>query len=87
MRIIVSSLVRSKLVGEKVVSITLAYVPLDLILPDQPNRAVRTRMLRGVGGAPCEGRPYPDMCCLYADHIWNLVQCKCYLPISACVSP
>jgi len=30
-----------------VVSITLAYVPLDLILPDQPNRAVRTRMLRG----------------------------------------
>jgi len=47
-------------VGEQVVSITLAYVPLDLILPDQPNRAVRTRMLRGVGGAPCEGRPYPD---------------------------
>jgi hypothetical protein len=43
-----------------VVSITLAYVPLDLILPDQPNRAVRTRMLRGVGGALCEGRPYPD---------------------------
>jgi hypothetical protein len=42
-------------VGEQVVSITLAYVPLDLILPDQPNRAVRTRMLRGVGGAPCEG--------------------------------
>ena len=36
------------------------YVPLDLILPDQPNRAVRTRMLRGVGGAPCEGCPYPD---------------------------
>ena len=27
---------------------------------DQPNRAVRTRMLRGVGGATCEGRPYPD---------------------------
>ncbi len=27
---------------------------------DQPNRAVRTRMLRGVGGAPCEGRSYPD---------------------------
>ncbi|MDL1981574.1 MAG: hypothetical protein LWX02_08940 [Deltaproteobacteria bacterium] len=42
------------------VSITWAYVPLDLILPDQPNHAVRTRMLRGVGGAPCEGRPYPD---------------------------
>ena len=60
MRITVSSFVRSKLVGEQVVSITLAYVPLDLILPDQPNRAVRTRMLRGVGGAPCEGCPYPD---------------------------
>ena len=29
-----------------------------LILPDQPNRAVRTRMLRGVGGEPCEGCPY-----------------------------
>ncbi len=43
------------------VSITLAYVPLDLILPDQPNRAVRTRMLRGVGGAACEGRSYPDI--------------------------
>ena len=28
-------------------------------LPDQPNRAVRTRMLRGVGGPPCEGRSYP----------------------------
>ena len=60
MRITVSSFVRSKLVGEQVVSITLAYVSLDLILPDQPNRAVRTRMLRGVGGALCEGRPYPD---------------------------
>jgi hypothetical protein len=60
MRITVSSLVKSKLVGEQVISITLAYVLQDLILPDQPNRAVRTRMLRGVGGAPCEGRPYPD---------------------------
>jgi len=29
----VSRLVRNKLVGEQVVSITLAYVPLDLILP------------------------------------------------------
>ena len=58
MRTTVSRLVRSKLVGEQVVSITLAYVPLDLILPDQPNRAVRTRMLRGVGGEPCEGCPY-----------------------------
>jgi len=28
---------------------------------DQPNRVVRTRTLRGVGGAPCEGRPYPDI--------------------------
>jgi len=28
---------------------------------DQPNRAVRTRMLRGVGGAACEGRSYPDI--------------------------
>ena len=55
-----SSFVRSKLVGEQVVSITLAYVLQDLILPDQPNRAVRTRMLRGVGGALCEGCPYPD---------------------------
>jgi len=45
-----------------VVSITWSYVPLDLILPDQPNRAVRTRMLRGVGGALSDGRPYPDMC-------------------------
>ena len=60
MRITVSSFVRSKLVGEQVVSITLAYVPLDLILPDQPNRAVRTRMLRGVGGGSCEAPPYPD---------------------------
>jgi len=48
------------LVGEQVVSITCSYVPLDLILPDQPNRAVRTRMLRGVGGALSDGRPYPD---------------------------
>ncbi len=62
MRITVSSLVGSKLVGEQVISITCSYVPLDLILPDQPNRAVRTRMLRGVGGAACEGRSYPDVC-------------------------
>jgi len=40
-----------------VVSITWSYVPLDLILPDQPNCAVRTRMLRGVGGALSDGRP------------------------------
>jgi len=31
--------------------ITLAYVSLDLILPDQPNSVVRTRTLRGVGGS------------------------------------
>ena len=41
--------------------ITWVFVPLGLILPDQPNRVVRTRTLRGVGGALCEGRPYPDM--------------------------
>ena len=64
MRITVSSFVKSKLVGEQVVSITLAYVLQDLFLPDQPNRAVRTRMLRGVGGAACEGRSYPDSPCL-----------------------
>ncbi len=29
---------------------------------DQPNRAVRTRMLRGVGGGSCEAPPYPDLC-------------------------
>jgi hypothetical protein len=57
MRITVSSLVRSKLVGEQVVSITWSYVSLDLILPDQPNRALRTPMLRGVGGALSDGRP------------------------------
>ena len=53
MRITVSSLVRSKLVGEQVVSITWTYVPLDLILPDQPNRALRTRIAAWCGrGAP-----------------------------------
>ena len=26
---------------------------------DQPNRAVRTRMLRGVGGGSCEAPIYP----------------------------
>ena len=39
--------------------ITRSCVSLVLNLPDQPNRAVRTRMLRGVGGLPCEGRRYP----------------------------
>ena len=68
MRIIVSSLVRSKVVGEQVVSITWSSVPLDLILPDQPNRAVRTRMLRGVGGALSDGCPYPDMRPVVSEH-------------------
>ena len=40
--------------------ITRACVPLGLILPDQPNRVVRTRTLRGVGGGSCEAPPYPD---------------------------
>jgi hypothetical protein len=71
MRITVSSLARSKLVGEQVVSITWPYVSLDLILPDQPNRAVRTRMLRGVGGAPCEGRPYPDIINSWKYLLWE----------------
>jgi len=53
--------VRNELEGKQVVSITWVYVLLDLSLPDQPNRAVRTRMLRGVGGAACEGRSYPDI--------------------------
>jgi len=29
--------------------ITWVFVSLDLIMPDQPNRTVRTRTLRGVG--------------------------------------
>jgi hypothetical protein len=41
--------------------ITWVFVPPDLILPDQPNRAVRTRMLRDVGGGNCEAPPYPDI--------------------------
>ncbi len=40
--------------------ITWAFVPLDLNLPNQPNRAVRARMLRGVGGGSCEASSYPD---------------------------
>ena len=48
--------------------ITRSCVPLDLTLPDQPNRAVRTRMLRGVGGGSCEAPPYPD--------IFSLVLCS-----------
>ena len=41
--------------------VTWFFVPLGLILPDQPNRVVRTRTLRGVGGGSCEAPPYPDM--------------------------
>jgi len=33
---------------------------MDLILPDQPNRRIRTRLYGGVGGALSDGRPYPD---------------------------
>ena len=40
--------------------ITWAFVPLDLILPDQPNRRIRTRTYGGVGGGSCEAPPYPD---------------------------
>ena len=41
--------------------ITRPFVPLDLISAlHQPNRAVRTRMLRGVGGGSREAPPYPD---------------------------
>jgi len=46
--------------------ITWVFVPLGLILPDQPNRVVRTRTLRGVGGGSCEAPPYPDSCLRYA---------------------
>jgi len=31
------------------------------ILPDQPNRRIRTRTYGGVGGGSCEAPPYPDM--------------------------
>ena len=40
---------------------TRTWVPLDLIPAlDQPNRALRTRMMRGVGGTLSDGRSYPD---------------------------
>jgi len=39
-----------------------ACLLLYLILPDQPNRRIRTRTYGGVGGTPCEGRSYPDVC-------------------------
>ena len=48
--------------------ITRTCVPLDLILPDQPYRAVRTRTLRGVGGGSCEAPPYPDKCVFIRRH-------------------
>ena len=40
--------------------ITWTCVPLDLILPDQPNRRIRTRTYGAVGGALSDERPYPD---------------------------
>ena len=66
--------VRSERAGKRVMefSITRDRLPLDLFLPDQPNRHLRpclgiarqgvdwTRTSGGVGGAPREGRPYPD---------------------------
>ena len=40
--------------------ITRSFVPLDLTPAwDQPNRAVRNRMLRGVGGGSREASSYP----------------------------
>ena len=47
---------------------------LDPVL-DQPNRAVRTRMLRGVGGAISDGRPYPDL----HEQLKQLFLCSLYL--------
>ena len=41
--------------------ITWTRVSLDLVLLDQPNRRIRSRMCGGVGGAFSDGRPYPDM--------------------------
>jgi len=73
-----------------VFSITLVYVPLDLILPDQPNRALRTRMLRGVGGAPCEGCPYPDRTSISRQvYVSNRMApcCSALQPVSECNDP
>ncbi len=55
--------VRSERAGKRGMefTITRARLPLDLFLPDQPNRHLRTRSSGGVGEAPREGRPYPDM--------------------------
>ncbi len=66
--------VRSQRAGKRVMAFPIirACLPLDLTLPDQPNRHLRschgvarqgedgTRTSGGVGGAPREGRPYPD---------------------------
>lgn len=41
-----------KCLQERLQAELIAGGTLDLILPDQPNRTVRTRMLRGVGGTP-----------------------------------
>ena len=51
--------------------LTRSFVPLDLILPDQPNRAVRTRKLRGVGEGSCEAPPYPDRGSLNLEFIFQ----------------
>jgi hypothetical protein len=37
----------------------LPYHSFLCVCFDHPNRAIRTRMLRGVGGARSDGRPYP----------------------------
>ena len=43
--------------------ITWVFVPLDLILPDQPNSAVRHQYAAWcVEGGSCEAPPYPDGC-------------------------
>jgi hypothetical protein len=54
------------------------YVLLGLIQPDQPNRAVRTRMLRGVGGALSDGRPYPYMGSFHLSHSSSTITQKTY---------
>ena len=46
---------------EEFIASCLSESPTGLILPDQPNRAVRTRTLRGVGGGSREAPPYPDI--------------------------
>jgi len=47
--------------AEEFIASCLSESPTGQILPDQPNRVVRTRTLRGVGGGSCEAPPYPDI--------------------------